>query len=445
MIIFAHVKVMIGYFSSIDFKRKNGYIKEKNTNCTYYFAFTSISDSSLKPFVGQHVFFDLFQKNDHEKVAVRIRPKAASEHDSFIKATIAWFSAEKRYGYVTCENSCDAFLHIKKLEKIGLQTISKGRPVKVKLGDSKYPGKKEVVDIIVDCENSYPYYNNCQFNNSVKHSSRCHTMKNCSSNDFTAIPSSSSNETSSAVESHKVRSFRTSTGSPQQYSAYNSKSYTNSHSYPLSPPTMPGTSGVFPMPPFPTSPRVPNPGMANIPSFPHQLVPLYRNSCSPARNNVPVHINHTNLSSMNQRGRPRHFTPKPTKLVTNPEYAKIKQQIHQKEGLLKHINLSKLPDAGQRLRDQIKELNKKLESLSMDNKDDKLTELTSQKENKPTVHELQTSLSDYFSKKPYNKSTYYGDGLTSKPMAIVQKVILFLIIMNSSYVFCLYAVLIHSV
>lgn len=54
--------------------------------------------------------------------------------------------------------------------------------------------------------------------------------------------------------------------------------------------------------------------------------------------------------------------------------AKIKQQIHQKEGLLKHIKVSKLPDAGQRLHDQIKYLKKKLNTLSMyDNADEQVT------------------------------------------------------------------------
>lgn len=419
---------MIGFISSVDTNKENGIIIEKNSGCRYFFSFNSIIDASLKPAIKQPVIFEGYSRNEKEYVAVRIRP-ASDQNNNFLNATVSWFSTEKRYGYVTCENSFDAFLHIKYLLEIGLQQVNKGQHVKVKIRESKYPGRKEVFEIIVDSNSqrkeysSFPKHHSSE---SQKYNSLYHQpLKKCSANDFTAIPSSSSNETSSAQRSFNAKPLGAYKNCHYQHPIHEGNS-SYGHS---APPTMSGASGVFPAP-FSYFPKMN--GHSNKHSLSRNFETCYSVSPRHPRSNGPVSLNQSKSLNRDKIEEPRLYSPQPSKVVTNPEYAKIKQQIHQKEGLLKHIKVSKLPDAGQRLHDQIKCLKKKLNALSMyDNTDEQVTSnhashesLSSDKICKALSEEPQCLQNQCF-KEPYNKSTYYGGRMTSKSVAIVHKVLLF--------------------
>ena len=488
---------MIGYISSIDPKKRCGFIKETGKNFTYYFGYNSIVDKELHPKVGQHVNFELYRKSEKEQVAVRIRSLSeASNHkknkkrdDEFIDAVVNWFKPEKKYGYVTCENSFDAFLHQNILLKAGVHSVKPKQLLKVKLIEDKYPGKKSVCDVIV-LDNSgrnptmayprQPKYPPANFK--------------FSSDDLTEIPSNKSNDkrpgsSHSNSSSHSMslapsarmpchgppplhsRMIRPPMqpppyGYPRMPTSPINPGMNMIPRYPADyfdgPPRTPNRSGYFNRPPripnerdfynvppappnwagdFNGPPRSPNgpfrapmqpnvfngppvtpngdfcnrppiapnnefceapmfmgPNPANFPNRPvrepyqeafFQRPPRTPNSnVQPSRQSRPSTPNYLKNSGHIGRPRfnsPRNFNQHQRTPITNPEYAKIKQQISQKQNLLKTINISKLPDAGQRLRDQIKELQEKMKNMNMNENIVKTEIVKLKNEKKPTV------------------------------------------------------------
>jgi len=459
----------------------------------YFFGYNSIVDKDLKPEVGKHVNFDLHRRNEKEQVAVRIRSLIESstsnkckKDDDFIDAVVNWYKPEKRYGYVTCENSCDAFLHLNILLKAGVDSVKPKQLLKVKLVEDKYPGKKAVSEVMV-------------LSNSGHNPAKAHPRQpkyppanfKLSSNDLTEIPSSTSNEkrpgsAHSSTSSHSISlapsarmHFR---GPPplhsrmdrpqMQHAPFNS--FPRMPNSPMHPammprypnfyderPRTPNREAYFNRPPRSPNgidfyhgpsgasnwehgtPRIPNGDFYNLPytgrppmrpnifngppmmpngdffnrspraqvrpnRMPNRPDFLTRHpkasntekrskgppttptaSLRPTRQSRPSAPNQ-NINSMHiarPRYSPRNFSKRHHTPVTNPEYAKIKQQISQKQNLLRTINVSKLPDAGQRLRNQIKDLQVKMENLNM-NDDVVETEIAKSKKDVVVVPDL---------------------------------------------------------
>lgn len=63
-------------------------------------------------------------------------------------ATVAWFNAEKGFGFVKAADGSDAFLHIRALEAGGHKTVSPGATLTVRLGQGlKGPQVMEVLQV----------------------------------------------------------------------------------------------------------------------------------------------------------------------------------------------------------------------------------------------------------------------------------------------------------
>ena len=398
---------MIGYISSVHVQKRYGFVKEKGSNTTYFFGFRSILDKELKPKVGVVVSFELYKKNEKESVAVSIRRAQApnkstsSDASEYINAVVSWFSDEKRYGYVTCENSEDAFLHVNCLQKAGVSTVKPKQRIKVKLVENKYPGKKAVSDVIL-------------LNNSRRYPEMLHprepkydkSNQRCSANDLAEIPESLVNHEKrrdgpNFVNALANNSFpfprmphpgQQSPGLPKEnffptpnsfygppyHSHYGEDVYERPNAFDQQyrmryeePPRMPVPFNAYPNSPSPyVGPRPYEAGFYNAPPrTPNSSSGAVRMPCpsTPGQNcqqdSYPPNMR-TQPGFKTYRNSPSQKLP-----ITNPEYAKIKQQIHQKENLLKSLNLTKLPDAGQRLRDQIKDLKHKMKNLSMHDKE----------------------------------------------------------------------------
>ena len=392
---------MIGSISTINPQKRCGYIKEKGKNFTYYFGFNSISEKDLQPKVGQLVSFDLYRRNENESVAVRIRSLVQSSDDGdFVDAVVLWYKPEKNFGYVKCENSCDAFLHVRFLHKVGLNSVRPGEKIKVKVVENKYPGKMAVSQVMLYKELKYSGAKDPQRQPKYPPPQ---VQSSCTSDELTAIPCSSASNEKRSNATKPQRPFPRSFSANYRYyppRVHDGPSPRMVNSYP-GPSRMPGGYGCFRN----TSMNYSDGPPLYISSPYGKSEPRMHNSSvphTPTRNfNGPLHTHMQNPGSMPMRmpfpsptqNHPRggqfyppgysmpgpgnfhlsttnspRFMPRQTprpRPITNPEYAKVKQQIFQKEGLLKTLNVRKLPDAGQRLYDQIKELKEKLKTLSM--------------------------------------------------------------------------------
>ena len=389
---------MIGYISSLNRQKRYGFIKQKGKNFTYYFGFNSVIDQDLSVEIGRLVTFELYKKNDREQVAVSIcsldgssiatsktasntssKNKTVKNDDDFIDATVLWFSTVKNYGYVACKNADDAFIHSNILRKAGVESVKPRQKLKVKLVENKYPGKKAVSDVII--------LNNSKHNPGMAYPRPPRYPPSnlvFSSNDLTAIPSSTSDD--SIRIPNGSHSTTTSLHSPQIARMPFNRPPSGSHFHPqmsgcplrpgpynepLRTPTSPMSSGLMPgyqHSLLNTLPDAQNQGdFRGLPRTPSNNGRSLRMS----RPSTPDHhlsglSMHSNLMrNVRPNASPRNVFQHERVPVTNPEYAKLKQQISQKENLLKTLNLGKLPDAGQRLRNQIRELKLKISNLSM--------------------------------------------------------------------------------
>lgn len=54
-----------------------------------------------------------------------------------ILGTVKWFNATKGYGFIAVEGQRDTFVHISKVEEIGLDTLVPHQPIHFSLGDGR--------------------------------------------------------------------------------------------------------------------------------------------------------------------------------------------------------------------------------------------------------------------------------------------------------------------
>jgi cold shock protein len=80
------------------------------------------------------------------------RPKYASpspaQASEPVGAIVKWFNAEKGFGFVAADGGCEAFMHIRQLEKAGYSSVPAGARVKVLIGKGqKGPEVTEVIRV----------------------------------------------------------------------------------------------------------------------------------------------------------------------------------------------------------------------------------------------------------------------------------------------------------
>ncbi len=69
-----------------------------------------------------------------------------------LEATVKWFNAEKGYGFVALtDGSGDVFLHVNTLQAIGVQTVSPGATLRIRVGQGQ---KGRQVDQVVSVDES---------------------------------------------------------------------------------------------------------------------------------------------------------------------------------------------------------------------------------------------------------------------------------------------------
>ena len=68
------------------------------------------------------------------------------------EATVKWFNAEKGYGFVALsDGSGDVFLHVNTLQAAGVQTVSPGATLRIRVGQGQ---KGKQVDQVVSVDES---------------------------------------------------------------------------------------------------------------------------------------------------------------------------------------------------------------------------------------------------------------------------------------------------
>jgi CspA family cold shock protein len=77
---------------------------------------------------------------------------AASASGPELEATVKWFNAEKGYGFVALtDGSGDVFLHVNTLQGAGVQTVSPGATLRIRVGQGQ---KGRQVDQVVSVDES---------------------------------------------------------------------------------------------------------------------------------------------------------------------------------------------------------------------------------------------------------------------------------------------------
>ena len=62
-----------------------------------------------------------------------------------IEGTVKWFNEKKGYGFISCEEEDDLFVHYSDIETDGFKTLSEGQKVDFEVGDGeKGPSAKNV-------------------------------------------------------------------------------------------------------------------------------------------------------------------------------------------------------------------------------------------------------------------------------------------------------------
>ncbi len=61
------------------------------------------------------------------------------------EGTVKWFNEKKGYGFISCEEEDDLFVHYSDIETDGFKTLSEGQKVDFEVGDGeKGPSAKNV-------------------------------------------------------------------------------------------------------------------------------------------------------------------------------------------------------------------------------------------------------------------------------------------------------------
>ena len=77
---------------------------------------------------------------------------ASSAAGPELEVTVKWFNAEKGYGFVALsDGSGDVFLHVNTLQAAGVQTVSPGATLRIRVGQGQ---KGKQVDQVVSVDES---------------------------------------------------------------------------------------------------------------------------------------------------------------------------------------------------------------------------------------------------------------------------------------------------
>lgn len=65
-----------------------------------------------------------------------------------VKGTVKWFNGDKGFGFITCEDGKDVFVHFSQIQKDGYKTLEEGEEVTFEIVDGeKGPQAANVVSV----------------------------------------------------------------------------------------------------------------------------------------------------------------------------------------------------------------------------------------------------------------------------------------------------------